>query len=144
MNKLSINRASSKQDETFARELTKANMADLTERHWGSWRSGVFLTYYPTWDNFLIYLGPTPVGYLAVKAKGEELELVNLQLQASHRSTGIGSWALTTLIAMYAASGCTYLRDKVFKDNPALAFFKSYGCVIVDEDEHFMTVQKQI
>jgi len=142
MNPLCLRLASTDAEHRFALELTQLNMEQITKRHWGEWRSDILSAHYPAWTNFLILEGENRIGYVGIEAREDSLSLHNIQLQDQYRRRGIGHWAIIEIEHRF--QDYRFMEGHVFKDNPAVSFFKNQGFEIAGEDEHCWVLRKPL
>lgn len=128
----------------FARALTCDNMLPYYREYDLLWMDEAFDQAWTWREQWLIVEGEQLLGFFSLSQDARALFIRELQVIASARGRGVGSWALEQLAAWAAARRLPLLRLTVFKSNPAQGLYRRRGFEAVGEDDCFVRMQRVI
>ncbi|WP_439862147.1 GNAT family N-acetyltransferase [Pseudomonas sp. MBLB4136] len=134
----------SPQDAANAERLASGNMHGYYRRYALKWSQPEFLQAWCTLENYLIVEADQGVGFLSLGRDGPHLYIRDIQLAAQSTGKGIGTWALTQVLANARASALRSARLKVFMDNPARPLYERLGFTVVGSDGHLLKMEHQL
>ncbi len=132
------------EDEDFAHDLTKSNMKDLVDKHYGGWNSEIFRGGFGSIQDFVVYSDDEKVGFVSYTVKENSLDLGNIQILPRRQSQGIGSETMRALESRAASIGCRSITLGVFPDSPAIRFYKRLGFADNGRYKMFILMKKQL
>lgn len=123
-------------DETlaFARELTRVNMRDYYSHYGLVWQPEAFDTEWPDRDSYVVEQAGKAIGFLSLTLESDYLYVRDIQLIETYRGEGVGERVMAWVVVLAKARGCTRVRLKVFKRNPAVGLYLRLGYHRVGEE----------
>jgi GNAT superfamily N-acetyltransferase len=120
-------RAATLDDFDFAEALTRNNMGGYYKRHGLSWQGYLFLARWKESENFIVESHHEPIGILRINEEDGALHVRDIQIVASHRGCGAGTFVLHTLHGWARKRQLRTLTLRVFVDNPAVLLYERLG-----------------
>ncbi len=120
--------------------LYKLSLYDYVVRTFGwneSFQRERFDVSYCDPDLSWVELGPTTMGYVALKTSVEEIHLSLLLLQPEYRNHGIGRKVMETLMSRAVQSNLPLTLSCFLCNQGAMRFYRALGFCLVRKDEHF-------
>lgn len=121
-------------DLEFARELTRVNMRVYYLRYGLVWQPEAFDAEWSKRESYLVIQADQVVGFVGVTLETDYLYVRDVQLIEAHRRQGVGTWVMTCVAQMAIDRGCTNVRLKVFKSNPAVELYHRLGYLHVGQE----------
>ena len=131
-------------DLPFARELTRVNMRDYYVRHGLVWQADAFDAQWPERESYRVHKVGQLIGFLGFTIEGGYLCLRDVQLIEAYRAEGVGGWLMRCIAHIARDRGCTHIRLKVFKSNPAIQFYRRLGYADVHEDAELYCMERAL
>ncbi|MGN8342644.1 GNAT family N-acetyltransferase [Pseudomonas sp. SMV71] len=135
-------RAATAGDIGFARKLTCRNMLAYYLQHDLLWQDEAFDLAWIIRQNWIIYRGDRPLGFVSLSRDARALYIRELQIDEAFRGQGVGTWAIGQVWQMVALERRPALRLTVFKNNPARVLYERMGLRVVGEDECFLRMER--
>ncbi|EPJ86084.1 MULTISPECIES: N-acetyltransferase [Pseudomonas] len=135
-------RAATSEDIDFARQLTCDNMLPYYLRHDLLWQDEAFDLAWIIRQNWIISRAGQALGFVSLSRDARALYIRELQIDASFRGQGAGTWTIGQVWGLVGVERRPALRLTVFKDNPARALYERMGLHVVGEDECFLRMQR--
>ncbi|WP_024616653.1 GNAT family N-acetyltransferase [Pseudomonas kilonensis] len=135
-------RAATAGDIDFARQLTCDNMLAYYLKHDLLWQDEAFDLAWIIRQNWIITREGQALGFVSLSRDARALYIRELQIDASFRGQGAGTWAIGQVWDLVGLERRPALRLTVFKDNPARALYERMGLHVVGEDECFLRMQR--
>ncbi|GLQ76466.1 GNAT family N-acetyltransferase [Vibrio penaeicida] len=129
------------EDASFAEKLTQTNMARYYEKRGIEWNHEMFTQSWDTFENFDIYQSGKRVGVIRFTYETDTTYLRDFQIEAEYQGKGIGAQSLTLAIEHAKHRGSSYLRLRVFSENPAISLYQKLGFVVISEENELMTME---
>jgi GNAT superfamily N-acetyltransferase len=132
------------EDLPFARELTRVNMRDYYARHGFIWQAQAFDAQWPLRESYRVHKLDRLIGFLGFTIEQGCLYLRDVQLIEAYRAEGVGSWLMHCVGKIARERGCTLIRLKVFKSNPATQLYLRLGYVRVHEEAELYCMERVV
>lgn len=121
-------------DREFVYHTLKQNMLAYMERHFHGWDDASFEQRWQEIPSLIIESKGNPVGFLSMREKEPQVvHLHEFHIRKDHQNQGIGGRILTTICQTLQNQNVQKIQLHVFKDNPALEFYKRHGFQIIGE-----------
>lgn len=127
-------RAYGEKDYEFIHELSRANMKDFVDRHWGGWSEKLFKKDLKTENIRIMRYADRDVALVETEMAGRYLRLRNIQVWEEFQGKGLGSFFMGLVEREARECGAKSIKLTVFVDNPALGFYERRGFVISRRD----------
>ena len=114
-------------DFPFAEALTHGNMGGYYKRHGLVWRGDLFYASWGESENFILEVDGERIGVLRLTEEGDSLHIRDVQIAASHRGQGAGTYLLDMSHRWAKARVLSELQLRVFVDNPAARLYLRMG-----------------
>lgn len=114
-------------DFEFSEALTHGNMGGYYRRHGLQWRADLFFASWRDSENFILELDGGPIGLLRITEEGDSLHIRDVQIDATHRQCGAGTYLLDMSHRWAKARGLRETQLRVFVDNPAARLYLRMG-----------------
>jgi ribosomal protein S18 acetylase RimI-like enzyme len=121
-------------DFAFCASLSRSNMAPYHSARGIAWDSGRFLATWAQFETSVLCADDVRAGLLALLLVDGALEIRDLQVASTHRSRGIGTWAIAQAKSEAASRGLEALRLRVYADNPARHLYARLGFQVDSTD----------
>jgi GNAT superfamily N-acetyltransferase len=82
------------EDFPFVHDLSRENMKEFVDRHWGGWNELLFWTDIKPLNITILERGGERVGFFDIHREEEVLRLRNIQLRRDFHGRGVGRWML--------------------------------------------------
>lgn len=137
-------RACGEGDLAFVYCLSKENMEEYVERHWGGWDDSLFWKDIEPEHITIVETGAARVGFFLDRVVGNVMKLSIIQVVPEHQGRGIGSRMLVRVEEEAKGAGCALVRLRVFADNPAGRFYEKHGYAAVEGSGSEIVMEKRI
>lgn len=131
-------------DLPFARELTRVNMREYYARHGLVWHAQAFDAQWPQRESYRVHKVGRLIGFLGFTVEDGCLYLRDVQLIEAYRAEGVGGWLMGRVTQLARERGCSRIRLKVFKSNPAAQLYLRLGFAHAGEDGQLYCMERAV
>lgn len=117
----------------FSSALIQENMKSYYAAKNITWDADFFDYHWKKFKNLEIYFNSECIGILRFSFNNENCYIRDLQIKSSYQGRGIGSDCLYYAVDFAKARGDSFIKLKVFSDNPAIALYQRHGFKKVSE-----------
>ncbi len=128
-------------------DLYKISLRELIDQTFGwdeHFQQNRFDTSYLKQELLSITLGPTSIGYVAMKQETDSIHLSLLLLQPAYQNKGFGKQAMETLLLSARSMGKKMTLCCFTRNAQAMRFYRRLGFTTIAEDEHFVTLRSPL
>ncbi len=130
-------------DYRFCYNLTKKNMSDYIDRHWGGWNPKMFREYFSKGNINIVEYGNRRIGLCVFEFKKDHSYVNSIQISKKFRKKGLGTLLLDMIEKESKGRKLSKIQLGIFKENPAVKLYerlgykkiKDYGSSIIMEKE---------
>ncbi|UCH32416.1 MAG: GNAT family N-acetyltransferase [Candidatus Bathyarchaeota archaeon] len=137
-------RDKTEEDYDFIYNILRENMLERYIKHWGGWSDEEFNKGYGRGIVKIVEQEGEKIGFLHYEILSDHLYILNIQLKSSVQGRGIGTFLMKVLEKETKKNALSKIRLLVFKDNPALKFYKSLGYIKEIENREASLVLEKI
>ena len=116
-------------------------MAPYYQKRGIDWSHELFVKSWEEYDNFGVISEGLRVGVVRFTYEQSITYLRDIQLSSEYQGKGIGAQCLTLAIEHAKHRGSSYLRLRVFSENPAISLYQKLGFVVISEENELMTME---
>lgn len=132
---------------------TQTRALELTAVPWSEEEKGAFVrqqfeaqrTHYrarfPDSEHFVLLEVGDPVGRIWIDRRRDEIRLLDITIDASHRGRGIGGAVLRWLIGEATTTGVALRHSVLVTNEGALRFYRRLGFEVVEEFELYLLME---
>lgn len=131
-------------DLSKSAEITYANMRSYYQHYSVDWQQSNIVQQISGLDNWDILFDGEVVGAIRLQFDESGCYLRDLQISQAFQHQGIGAKALGEATRVARQSGAKQIRLRVFKISPAYGLYKRFGFEVIDEDDRFYSMAKDI
>ncbi|MDP6627229.1 MAG: GNAT family N-acetyltransferase [Methanopyri archaeon] len=131
-------------DYRFCYRLTKRNMLELFNRHWGGWEPGRFRIDFDLEGTRIIRHGSRRVAYFTVRECPTSFYVDNMQISGRYRGKGLGSCLMGLIEERAAQEEMERVQLTVFKENRAKRLYQRLGYRVVQDKGTSVLMEKPL
>jgi ribosomal protein S18 acetylase RimI-like enzyme len=127
---------------TFIRVLTRDNFYDIIS-HTIGWNEELHQQEPRFPERYsMVQRNDEIIGFFCIREAEDYLYLHTIQLIPSFRSQGYGTALLQYIEDIARSKKLRRIYLRVFKENPAQRLYRKLGYTLIDQDEHFIRMEK--
>ena len=125
-----------KEDGESLVEILRKNMFDYVIRHYGEWKDDSLRSAIEDSSTHIRVFERKGeiIGFFWTEPMKDFLELLEIHVAPPHQGKGIGGQMMREMEQLAKEEGFDEVRLWVFKENPAVSFYKRLGYNIISED----------
>ena len=128
-------------DSEYAEKIAKENMAEYYFNRNIVWDSEIFKKSWPCLDNFDVFFNNKKVGVIRFSYGENSTYIRDLQIESKHQNKGIGSNCLSINKEHANSRNDSFIKLRVFSENPALKLYKNFGFTAVLENNQIIEME---
>ena len=131
-------------DYRFCYSLTKRNMSDYVNRHWGGWNPKIFRDYFSKGNIRIVEYKNRRIGLYVFEFKKDHSYINSIQISKRFRKKGLGTAILNLMEKESKERKLSKIRLGIFKENPAIKLYERLGYKKIKDYNSSIIMEKKI
>ena len=131
-------------DYRFCYSLTKRNMSDYVNRHWGGWNPKIFKDYFNKGNIRIVEYKNRRIGLYVFEFKKDHSYINSIQISKRFRKKGLGTAILNLMEKESKKRKLSKIRLGIFKENPAIKLYERLGYKKIKDCGSSIIMEKEI
>ena len=131
-------------DYQFCYNLTKRNMSDYVNMHWGGWNPKIFREYFNKGNIRIVEYKNRRIGLYVFEFKKDHSYINNIQISRQFRKKGIGTYLIHLIEKESKERKLSKIQLGIFKENPAIKLYERLEYKRIKDCGSSIIMQKKI